>query len=121
MTVRTSFCAVQWMGRVVALLLLCLVWAMPAHAARRAALIIGNATYANAATLANTISDARRVAEAAQKAGFTVTLATDLSKDSFNQALRQFRDQADGADVAMVYYAGHGIEGGGKNWLLPVD
>lgn len=84
MTVRTSFCAVQWMGRVVALLLLCLVWAMPAHAARRAALIIGNATYANAATLANTISDARRVAEAAQKAGFAVTLATDLSKDSFN-------------------------------------
>jgi len=121
MTVRTSFCAAQWTGRLLALLMLCLAFAAPAHAARRAALIIGNATYVNAATLANTIADARRVADAAQKAGFTVTLATDLSKDAFNQTLRQFRDQADGADVAMVYYAGHGIEGGGKNWLLPVD
>ncbi|WP_379508840.1 caspase family protein [Novosphingobium bradum] len=109
---------VAWLG---AALFLGLVCAMPAHAARRAALIIGNSAYVNASALANTVGDARRVAQAAQQAGFSVTLATDLTKDGFNQALRQFRDQADGAEVAMVYYAGHGIEGGGKNWLLPVD
>jgi len=110
-----------WIVRLCAAIMLCLVWTVPAHAARRAALIIGNSHYVNAAALANTAGDARRVAEAAQQAGFSVTLATDLTKDAFNQALREFRDQADGADVAMVYYAGHGIEGGGKNWILPVD
>lgn len=101
-------------------LCLCLAWTSLAHA-RRAALIIGNSGYVNASQLSNTTNDARMVAASAQKAGFNVTLALDLNRDQFNQALRDFRQQAAGAEVAMVYYAGHGIEGAGKNWLLPVD
>lgn len=98
----------------------CLVWS-PQAQARRAALIIGNGGYANATALSNPVNDAQLVAGAARKAGFDVTLLTDLTRDGFDQALRDFRQQADGADVAMVYFAGHGIESGGKNWLLPVD
>lgn len=56
------------------------------------------------------------------RAGFDdVTVATDLSTSDFQLALRDFRTKANGADVAMVYYAGHGIEGQGKNWLIPVN
>ena len=101
-------------------LLLCFLWS-PSAEARRAALIIGNATYANATALTNPVNDAQLVAGAARRAGFDVTLVTDVTRAGFDQALRDFRQQADGADVAMVYFAGHGIESGGTNWLLPVD
>ena len=101
-------------------MLLCVV-ASPSAEARRAALIIGNGSYANATALTNPVNDAQLVAGAARKAGFDVTLVTDVTRAAFDQALRDFRQQADGADVAMVYFAGHGIESGGTNWLLPVD
>lgn len=101
-------------------MLLGLLWS-PSAEARRAALIIGNGGYANATALTNPVNDARLVAGAARRAGFDVTLVTDVTRAGFDQALRDFRQQADGADVAMVYFAGHGIESGGTNWLLPVD
>ncbi len=86
------------------------------------ALIIGNSDYANTSTLANPVNDAKMIAESASRAGFDdVTIATDLSTGDFQRTLRDFRAKANGADVAMVYYAGHGIEGQGKNWLIPVD
>jgi uncharacterized caspase-like protein len=89
---------------------------------RKVALIIANGQYANTSVLANPTNDARIVAESAKRAGFeTVTLANNLSLAQFQRALRDFRDKAAGAQVAMVYYAGHGIEGAGKNWLIPVD
>ncbi|WP_197277356.1 caspase family protein [Sphingomonas profundi] len=88
----------------------------------KVALVISNAAYANAGQLGNPPNDARIVAEAARKAGFqSVTLAANLSLADFQRALRDFRGRAEGAEVAMVYYAGHGIEGSGKNWLIPVD
>jgi uncharacterized caspase-like protein len=91
-------------------------------AQRKVALIIANGTYASTSALANPLNDAKLVAASARKAGFqTVTLETDLTLASFQRALRDFREKASGADVAMVYYAGHGIEGSGKNWLIPVD
>ena len=93
----------------------------PAAEARRAALIIGNGAYLNAAGLANPSSDAQIVANSARRAGFDVTLLSNLTKDAFDQSLREFRRQADGADVARIYFAGHGLESGGKNWLLPID
>lgn len=62
------------------------------------------------------------VAASADEAGFDdVTMALDLTTDEFQRTLREFRKKASGADVAMVYYAGHGIEGQGKNWLIPVN
>jgi hypothetical protein len=99
---------------------LCLAWNGPAHG-RRAALIVGNSHYAQATLLPNADADARLVATAARRAGFEVTLLSDLSRAAFDEALRRFRAQADGAEVAMIYYAGHGIESGGKNWVVPTD
>ncbi|MEH6700846.1 caspase family protein [Parasphingorhabdus sp.] len=90
--------------------------------AKKVALIIGNAEYQNTSPLENAGNDANLVAEAAKKAGFDeVIVALDQSVDDFRQTLRRFREQADGADVAMVYYAGHGLEGQGENWLVPTD
>ncbi|MEP2380109.1 caspase family protein [Parasphingorhabdus sp.] len=95
--------------------------AQTAHA-KRVALIIGNSDYQSSSSLANPANDAKIIADAAQLADFdNVTIATDLSNSKFQLALRDFRKQAIGADVAMVYFAGHGIESQGKNWLIPVD
>lgn len=97
-----------------------LVWFSPAEA-RRAALIIGNSAYQHATSLPNPPRDANLVAESARQAGFDVTLVNDLTKGDFDQTLREFRQKADGAEVALIYYAGHGIQSGGTNWLIPVD
>ena len=62
------------------------------------------------------------VASALKKSGFTsVTLLDDLSRDGFVSAIKTFQDQADKADWAVVYYAGHGVEMDGTNYLIPVD
>ena len=111
-------------ARILCLLtLLCLpLDAAQAQARKRVALLIGNAGYASATTLGNPHNDVRLVAESAKQAGFqTVTIRHDLGMAQFQQALREFRALADGAEVAMVYYAGHGMEGNGRNWLIPTD
>ncbi len=88
----------------------------------RVALLIGNASYDNAGLLANPKNDVELVADSARKAGFgTVVVKNDMGIRAFQQALRDFRAKADGAQVAMVYYAGHGVEASGKNWLIPTD
>lgn len=110
----------RWIVAVVALLAL----AGPAMAQgpRRVALVIGNGAYATAGALANTHNDASLVGAALKQAGFTtVTTRTDLSTQAFQKTLREFQAQADGAEVALIYYAGHGIEAKGVNWLIPVD
>ncbi|MEO9635149.1 MAG: caspase family protein [Parasphingorhabdus sp.] len=90
--------------------------------AKKVALIIGNSEYLNTSSLENADNDASLVAAAAKKAGFEeVVVALDQSVDDFRLTLRRFREKADGADVAFVYYAGHGLEGQGDNWLVPVD
>ncbi len=90
--------------------------------AKKVALIIGNAQYLNTSPLENADNDANLVADSARKAGFDeVGVALDQSVDDFRLTLRRFREQADGADVAMIYYAGHGMEGQGENWLVPID
>lgn len=105
------------------LVLLCLPLGMVhAQAGKRVALLIGNAEYTSASVLGNPRNDVRLVADAARQAGFqTVTIRHDLGMGPFQQALRDFRALADGAQVAMVYYAGHGMEGNGRNWLIPTD
>ncbi|WP_428627985.1 caspase family protein [Sphingopyxis sp.] len=90
--------------------------------ARKVALVIGNSDYANTSRLANPVNDIKIIAASAKQAGFDdVTIAADLSVNDFQKAMRDFRAKADGADVAMVYFAGHGIEAQGKNWLIPTD
>ena len=78
--------------------------------------------YANAAKLPNAKSDAEKIAASLKRTGFsTVTLHLDLPRDKLNEALRFFSAEAERADWAVVYYAGHGIEFGGVNYLVPVD
>lgn len=90
--------------------------------ARKVALIVGNSNYANTSRLTNPANDIKIVAASARSAGFDdVTVAADLSVNDFQKAMRDFRAKADGAEIAMVYYAGHGIEAQGKNWLIPTD
>ncbi len=91
-------------------------------AERRIALIIGNSAYRNVPPLPNPVRDATSVAEVLRRTGFSiVTLQTDLPKEKLVDALRNFAQLADTADWALVYYAGHGIEMGGSNYLIPVD
>jgi tetratricopeptide (TPR) repeat protein len=89
---------------------------------RRVALIIGNGAYKNVHQLDNPPRDAKLVAGALRDIGFqTVTLTNDLTRDKFFEALHAFAGEAEKADWAVVYYAGHGFEIGGVNYLVPVD
>jgi hypothetical protein len=89
---------------------------------RRVALVIGNSEYRSAPVLPNPRRDAGAVADALRQDGFqAVELATDLDRDGMMKALRAFRDRADNADWAVVYFAGHGIEIERVNYLIPVD
>lgn len=102
---------------------LALVSLLPESAlAKRVALVIANSRYVAASPLANPGNDARLIAAALKKSGFdAVDLKVDLGKVALEEALRSFGNTAEGADVALVYYAGHGIEAGGQNYLIPVD
>ena len=96
--------------------------ATAAKQGRRAALIIGNSAYRSVAVLENPRRDAQKMAAALRAVGFDdVTLAVDVSRDKMIEALRSFAAAADRADWAVVYYAGHGIEVNGVNYLIPVD
>ena len=89
---------------------------------RRVALVIGNSEYRSAAFLPNPRRDAKAVADALRQTGFqAVELAMDLDRDAMVKALHSFRDQADRADWALIYFAGHGIEIDRVNYLIPVD
>jgi tetratricopeptide (TPR) repeat protein len=88
----------------------------------RVALVIGNSAYQSVASLPNPRRDAEAVADALRQAGFqTVQLAVDLDRAAMMKALSSFRDVADNADWALIYFAGHGIEINGVNYLIPVD
>ena len=99
-----------------------LLSASPALAEKRVALVIGNAAYKYAAPLSNTLNDAKAISSLLSKAGFNVVEArADLGVVDFKRALRDFIHTAQDADIAVVYYAGHGIEIRGTNYLIPVD
>jgi uncharacterized caspase-like protein len=103
-------------------LVLVAISATNALAERRVALVIGNAAYQNASGLTNTVSDAKAMARMLEKARFDVVeLRTDLGVVEFKRALREFMFTAQDADIAVVYFAGHGIEIRGSNYLIPVD
>jgi len=103
-------------------ILVVLAGAPAAHADRRVALVIGNAQYAHEGRLDNPGNDARAVGAALKRIGFDdvgVVLDTDLI--AMQRALADFARKADGADLALIYYSGHGIEVDGKNYLIPVS
>ncbi|MET4212790.1 caspase family protein [Bradyrhizobium sp. LA2.1] len=89
---------------------------------RRVALVIGNGAYKNVHALPNPPRDAKMIANVLRDVGFqTVISVNDLSRDKFFEALQTFATEAENADWAVVYYAGHGFEIGGVNYLVPVD
>jgi uncharacterized caspase-like protein len=97
-----------------------LVLATPAAAEKRVALVIGNAAYS--VSLANPVNDATAVAALFRSAGFEVVNAHfNVGIAEFRQAVRRFLDEAEGADVAVVFYSGHGLQIQGTNYLIPVD
>jgi uncharacterized caspase-like protein len=101
-----------------ALLLAC----QPAWAGKRVALVLGNAAYQNVARLPNPVNDGAMIAATLTQAGFDVVDSRrDLTAMETRRALRDFADFARDADIAVVYYAGHGIEVDGSNYLIPVD
>jgi hypothetical protein len=95
---------------------------VPSHAEKRVALVIGNSTYAKVPALPNPANDAGAVAALLTNAGFDVVeTKTNLDVSSLRRALRDFTSAVRDADVAVVFYAGHGIEMNGTNYLVPVD
>jgi tetratricopeptide (TPR) repeat protein len=92
------------------------------HQGRRIALVIGNSAYQNVTALPNPEHDAAAVAAAFRAVGFeTVTLVQNATRQALIDKLRAFGEQSEAADWAVVYYAGHGIEFDGANYLIPVD
>jgi uncharacterized caspase-like protein len=88
---------------------------------RGVALVIGNGKYEHIAPLANPASDADAVEELLSDLGFDSVRRSDRDAETLARDLERFVEDAEGADVAILYYAGHGIEAGGENWLVPVD
>lgn len=95
--------------------------AFPASAAKRVALVIGNSTYQQAPRLTNPDNDAAAIADMFRVAGFTVISKHDVGITDMRRALRDFAITAQDADIAVVYFAGHGIEINGENYVIPVD
>ncbi|RUW30247.1 MULTISPECIES: caspase family protein [unclassified Mesorhizobium] len=95
----------------------------PALAAggNRVALVIGNSKYVYAPALPNPAGDARLMAEVLRKAGFNVIEGVDLDYAGMRDRLNKFTEASYEADTALIYYAGHGMQVNGKNYLIPVD
>lgn len=103
-------------------LLLLVAVAGPAGAAdRRVALVIGNGAYAHAPALPNPPNDAAAVAAALQRIGFEVLSGRDLDKEQTVDLLRRFERSLKDASVGLVFYAGHGLQVDGRNYLIPID
>jgi uncharacterized caspase-like protein len=107
-------------GAIIGLAML-LAGVLPAAAERRVALVVGNAAYKHTTPLANPANDARDMAKALEGTGFEVILALDAAKAEMDGALRAFADKLASADVALFFYAGHGLQVGGRNFLVPVE
>lgn len=110
--------AFRWFSLIVAIWLTC----GSAHAERRIALVMGNSAYNSVPKLSNPANDAALVGGMFKKAGFDwIDIRTDLNATEMRKALRDFGGRARDAEVAVIYYAGHGIELDGTNYLIPTD
>jgi uncharacterized caspase-like protein len=93
----------------------------PAHAAKRVALVIGNNDYKNVPKLQKAVNDARTMGDALKQLGFNVMVAENQNRQQFSQTLFAFDNALEAEDTAFFFYAGHGFEIGGQNYLLPTD
>jgi Caspase domain/Putative peptidoglycan binding domain len=113
LNIRNLICAVATSAAV--------FMAAPASAERRVAIVIGNGAYKSVTPLPNPSMDAKAMAEMLRSMDFDVVEGTDLGRDAMTDRLRDFAAKSAGADVALFFYAGHGMSVGGKNYLIPVD
>jgi uncharacterized caspase-like protein len=98
------------------------LFAQPAFAEKRVALVMGNSAYQNTSQLTNPVNDSEAISATFRSAGFDVVeLRHDLKVSEMRRALRDFSNSVVNADVAIIYFAGHGIEIEGTNYVIPVD
>ncbi len=104
----------------VVLILTGLLFSLPegCYAESKLALIIGNSNY-KSSPLSNPVNDARDMADTLAELGFEVAVYTDLNRQGMRQAIRKFGDKLKKSDVGLFYFAGHGIQIGGRNYLIP--
>jgi uncharacterized caspase-like protein len=88
---------------------------------RRVALVVGNSDYRYAGKLANPTNDETDFAKSLRQLGFEVVAGSNLDRHGMDDAIREFGRKLEGADLALFFYAGHGLQVGGKNYLVPVD
>jgi uncharacterized caspase-like protein len=98
-----------------------LALAQPAHAEKRVALVIGNNDYKNVPKLQKAVNDARTMGETLKQLGFSVMVAENQSRQAFSETLLAFDRAVEPGDTAFFFYAGHGFEIAGQNFLLPTD
>src|SRR5271154_1137750 len=113
-----------WLGSMVAAIGLAasiLTLITPAQAAKRVALLIGNNDYRNVPKLQKAVNDARTMGETLKKLGFSVMVAENQTRQAFSQTLLAFDAAVEPGDTAFFFYAGHGFEIAGQNFLLPTD
>ncbi len=98
-----------------------LALSVPAHAAKRLALVIGNNDYRNVPKLQKAVNDARTMGDTLKQLGFSVMLAENQTRQAFSETLLAFDKAVEPGDTAFFFYAGHGFEIAGQNFLLPTD
>src|ERR1700722_18937698 len=118
-----SSSAWRWPWRLSVAFLLCLLCIDTASAQyeQRVALVIGNGAYVNAGTLKNPANDAKAMAGALRRAGFDVIEAENANRRAMIEATRSFAERLSPGGIGLFFYAGHGIQSRGANYLLPVD
>ena len=96
-------------------------WIGLAQAEERIALIIGNSKYQELGILKNTINDARSIEQSLKNIGYKTTTILDGTEANIRKSIKKFAYESEQATVAVVYYAGHGAQINGENYLLPID
>ena len=98
-----------------------IVLTAPAQAAKRVALVVGNNDYRNVAKLQKAVNDARTMGDTLKQLGFSVMVAENQTRQAFSQTLLAFDKAVEPGDTAFFFFAGHGFEIAGQNFLLPTD
>src|SRR3979411_2629393 len=113
-----------WLSRLLAVtsLAICIAaFAAPAYAEKRVALVVGNNDYRNVPKLQKAVNDARTMGDTLKRLGFSVMVAENQTRAAFSQTLLAFDNAVEPGDTAFFFYAGHGFEIAGQNFLLPTD
>src|ERR1700694_3702913 len=114
----------RWLSRLAALTSIAvplMALAQPAHAEKRVALVIGNNDYRNVPKLQKAVNDARTMGDTLKQLGFSVMVAETQNRQAFSETLLAFDKAVEPGDTAFFFYAGHGFEIAGQNFLLPTD